>query len=112
MEMKVSDAEGITIIHFDGMLDGQTSPAAQAAFERLLEQGVTRILANFEQLSFISSAGLRVLLYTAKELKNRQGEVRICGAGPSVVEVFEISGFNTIISLVDSEAEALEDWKD
>ena len=110
MEMSISDAGGVAIIRFEGRLDGQSSPAALQAFQQLMEQGKTRILANFEQLSFISSVGLRVLLIVAKEISHRQGEVRVCHANPLVTSVFEVSGFNTIISMLETESEALAVW--
>jgi len=110
MEMTVRNSGEITIVHIEGMLDGASSPAAQTVLENLIAEGATKILFNFELLSFISSAGLRTLLIAAKELQRRAGELRVCNPNESVLEVFEISGFNSIIAVSMTEPEALESF--
>ena len=62
---------------------------------------------DFTKLDYISSAGLRVLLGAAKTLLASGGSLGIFGLNPSVLEVFEISGFSTILAVYPSEAEAL-----
>jgi anti-anti-sigma factor len=53
---------------------------------------------------------LRVLLATAKKLGGVGGDLRICGLNETVSEIFEISGFSTILNVFPSEAEALADF--
>ena len=76
----------------------------------MIEGGAQKILVNFEKLEYISSAGLRVLLTTAKQLKAVDGELRVSGLNEIVKEVFDISGFMTILKVFGSESEALEDF--
>ena len=64
-------------------------------------------MVNFEKLDYISSTGLDVLLKAAKQLKGNSGELRICSLNEFVQEVFEISGFCTILSVLNSESDAL-----
>ena len=59
-------------------------------------------------LDYISSAGLRVLLAAAKQLKTTNGELRLCNLNEVVQEVFAISGFDMILPISESESEALE----
>lgn len=108
MEMTVRDAGAITIVRFEGKLDGQSSPVAQTALREILGAGATRLLFDLTHLSFISSAGLRVLMMTAKELRRRQGAVRACSANAVVKEAFDISGVAAIITLMSTEVEALD----
>ena len=93
---------------FEGRLDTQTSPDAQQQLIGLIEAGETKILVNLEKLDYISSAGLRVLLVAAKQLKTADGELRICGLNAVVKEVFDISGFDMILPVSLSESDALE----
>jgi len=53
-------------------------------------------------LEYISSAGLRSILVVAKKLKIKNGKIILAGMEESVHEVFEISGFNAIIPIVDT----------
>lgn len=108
MEIAVSEAGEVKVIRIEGKLDTKTSPDAQALLTELIEQGATKIVVNFEKLVYISSAGLRVLLATAKQLKHNSGELRVCSLNEVVQEVFEISGFNAILVVTKSEPKALE----
>ncbi len=75
---------------------------------QLIDQGATKLVVNFEKLDYISSAGLRVLLATAKQLKGNSGELRVCSLNEVVQEVFDISGFTTILTVTKTEPEALK----
>jgi anti-anti-sigma factor len=98
----------ITIIAFAGNLDSATAPAAQQALDGILAGGVRTLVIDFTGLDYISSAGLRVLLGTAKRLGGAGGALRLFGLNETVGEVFQISGFATILAVFGSEAAALE----
>jgi anti-anti-sigma factor len=110
MKMEVRDSNDVKILEFEGNLDTNTSPDAEATINELIESGSIMLLANFEKLNFISSAGLRVLLATAKRLRGTGGDLRICALNPPVQEVFDISGFGSILSVYHSESEALSSF--
>ena len=75
---------------------------------RLMQQGIKKILLNFENLDFIASSGLRILLATAQRLKGDGGELRVCSLNETVQEVFDISGFSTLLSVFENEKKALD----
>ncbi len=108
MELAVSDAGDIKVVRIEGKLDSQTWPDAEARLTQLIDQGATKLVVNFEKLDYISSAGLWVLLAAVKRLKGNSGELRICGLNGLVQEVFDISGFATILTVTNNEPEALE----
>ena len=72
-----------------------------------MDGGEKKILVDFNLVDFVASSGLRVLLATAKRLKSEGGTLRICGLNESVAEVFEMSGFDTILNVFGSRDEAL-----
>ncbi len=108
MRISVKTTNEVKVLAFEGKLDTQTSPDAEQQLTRLIEEGENRFLVNFEKLDYISSAGLRVLLATAKQLKGTDGELRICSLNEVVREVFDISGFTTIFKVFGSESDALD----
>jgi anti-sigma B factor antagonist len=110
MKIENREAQDIKILAFEGNLDTDTSPEAEAKINELISGGAEKLVVNFEQLNFISSAGLRVLLATAKKLKGSAGELRICGLNATVQEVFDISGFSTILNVQATEDEALSSF--
>jgi anti-anti-sigma factor len=107
MNIDIRESGDVRILAFEGNLDTGTSPEAEARINELIDGGNNKLLVNFDQLNFISSSGLRVLLATAKKLGPAGGTLRICGLNPTVQEVFDISGFGTILDVSGTEEEAL-----
>ena len=82
----------------EGRLDTTTSPQLEAALNGALE-GITALTFDFEKLEYISSAGLRVLLSTQKVMK-KQGKMVIANASTEVKEIFDVTGFSDILTIV------------
>ena len=112
MEITTRTQRDVTIVAFAGQLDSKTSPQAQEAVDGILASGGRKLLVDFSALDYISSAGLRVLLGTAKRLSGTGGSggsgLRLFGLNETVREVFQISGFSTILAVFATEADALK----
>ncbi len=107
MEVSVKVVNEVSVMTFEGNLDTNTAPQAQEQIDKVIDGGSSKVLINFGDLNYISSAGLRVLLTTAKKLKASSGGFKICCLNETVQEVFDISGFSSILSVVSTEEEAL-----
>ena len=107
MDITTTDSGDVKVLSFQGNLDTNTSPDAESEINTLNDAGAQKLLVNFEKLEYISSAGLRILLATAKKLKGNAGGLKICCLNETVQEVFDISGFSTILSVATTEEEAL-----
>ena len=107
MNITTRTAEDVTIVAFQGNLDSNTSPQAQQALDAVLAGGAKKVAIDFTALDYISSAGLRILLGAAKKLQGAGSGLRLFGLNETVREVFEISGFATILQVKGSEAEAV-----
>jgi anti-sigma B factor antagonist len=107
MEIDIKEVGSVTVLGFSGNLDTNTAPNAESQINGLMDGGASRILIDFENLNYISSAGLRVLLATAKKMITIDGALKICSLNKTVYEVFDISGFNKILSLEANEEDAL-----
>ena len=108
MKLETKTIDQVTVVEMEGNLDTNTSADAQEHINTLIDDGTVKLLVDFAKVDFVSSAGLRVLLATAKRLGGTGGSLRICGLNETVGEVFEISGFSVILNVFGSEAEALE----
>ncbi len=106
MQISTRTSNDTHIVAIAGSLDSTTSPEAQKKLDAVLA-GAKKVTLDFSQLDYISSAGLRVLLGAAKQLRASGGTLRMFGLNQSVREVFEISGFSAILSVYPTEAEAL-----
>ena len=106
MELTNSKKNGYEVIEFEGSLDTASSPAAEKEINTLIESGIVKFVFNFEKTKYMSSSGLRVLLATAKKLKGK-GELKISNLNPVITEVFDVSGFSTILNVYKTEEDAL-----
>jgi anti-anti-sigma factor len=106
MDISTRTSSDIHIVAIAGSLDSTTAPQAQKALESVLP-GAKKVALDFTRLDYISSAGLRVLLGAAKQLRSSGGKLAFFGLNQSVREVFEISGFATILTVYPSENDAL-----
>lgn len=80
-----------------GRLDTNTAPKLEAAIKDSIT-GAQHLILDFTDLSYISSAGLRVLLSTQKTM-NKQGSMVIRHVNEMIMEVFEITGFIDILTV-------------
>lgn len=106
--MQVTDETlgDVLVVRPEGRLDSNTSPTFE---KHLLERldGASRLIVDFDALDYISSAGLRVLLMAAKRSRQTGGRLAICNLKEPIREVFEISGFMSILTVCADRAEAL-----
>ena len=102
MEIRQKEENGIIFLAFKGRLDGTSALEAEQTVKSILERENTRLLFDLELLEYLSSAGLRVILGAAKEMKRRDGKFVLCALNAYVKEVFEVSGFGTIIPIAES----------
>lgn len=89
----------IVVLAVEGRLDSNTSDQFEKQLFGMVEQGEARFVLDFGGLDYISSAGLRVLLKAAKELKKKDGRLCLCSLRDYVREVFEMSGFATFLPI-------------
>ncbi|MEF9939032.1 MAG: STAS domain-containing protein [Clostridium sp.] len=80
-----------------GRLDTTTAPQLESELKSSLDN-VDSLIMDFKALEYISSAGLRVLL-SAQKVMNKQGKMVIRHVNDTILEVFEVTGFNDILTI-------------
>ena len=97
MEIKKNVQDATLELKLSGRLDTTTAPQLEAELNESAE-GITELILDFEELEYISSAGLRVLL-SAQKLMNKQGSMVIKNVCADIMEVFDITGFSDILTV-------------
>ena len=98
MTITKNASDGTLYITLEGRLDTNTAPQLEAELKASLS-GVTELDLDFSGLEYISPAGLRVLL-AAQKAMSKQGKMTIRHVNETIMEVFEITGFVDILSIV------------
>lgn len=95
-----STDKSVLLLGLEGELTTESSPDLEERLSSLLQEGKTSIVIGCKDLSLVTSAGLRVFLAFAKRVKREQGSMALCEMPDNVYEVFEMSGFNTILNIL------------
>ncbi len=93
---KANDGDKLTLT-LEGRLDTTTTPQLEEELKSVLND-VKTLVFDFGSLEYLSSAGLRVLLATQKQM-NQQGSMIITNVNDTIMEVFEVTGFVDILTI-------------
>lgn len=85
-------------MELDGRLDTNTAPALELEINNSVTSEIKKLVLDFKELQYISSAGLRVLLAAQKKM-NKQGCMIIKNANEMIMDVFHVTGFIDILTV-------------
>lgn len=88
-------------VKISGRLDTTTSPVLEGELASSTDQ-IKELILDFQELEYLSSAGLRVLLVAQKQM-NQQGSMIVKNVNDVIMEVFDITGFSDILTIVNDE---------
>lgn len=100
LEIRQEYQNNIEKLCLTGRIDGITSPDLDKAVEKLISEGKRRIVIDLGNVSYISSVGLRVFLSNQKILRKISGELILFSIPDSVYQVFSISGFTNVFTII------------
>jgi anti-anti-sigma factor len=106
MAVAIEDLGDVRVIILAERIDSGNAAETETAVKRALDAG-PRVLLDMEELTYISSAGLRVVLMAAKQIRAAGGKIGVCGIEGNVKQVFEISGFLSLLSVYPDRVAAL-----
>lgn len=108
LEIAQEEQDTLRILILRGRLDADTAADLELAVQDLLTSGARDFLIDLEGVSYVSSAGLRVMLALAKQLEGSKGRLRLCAIGPAVMQVFDVAGFSKLFVIVKDRAAATQ----
>jgi len=112
METTIFTKQDSTIFSLSGRLDSNSAPLFEKQLEDFLISPCTHLVFDFNNLDYISSAGLRVILNTSKVYRSGPYRFITCAMQDHVQEVFEIAGFDTFITIERTIDESLSALKE
>jgi anti-sigma B factor antagonist len=110
MEITTTMHDGAMVLAVTGRIDTTTAGDLEAAINLGISNGTRQILLDLREVTYISSVGLRVLLATAKKLRNDGDRYALCALSMEVQKVMKLAGFTSIFSIYASQEDALAAW--
>jgi anti-sigma B factor antagonist len=99
--------DSVEIIRIKGSLDAHTAPDLESAIASIVEGGKNNIVVSFQELEYISSAGLGVFMVFFEDIREGGGDIKLAAMKQKVFSVFDLLGFPTLFDIVESEDEAI-----
>ena len=102
----------LVVLALDGFLDAHTAPDFETAIQSEVDQNHLQLIVDGSKLTYISSAGLGVFMGFIEELRERGGDIKICGLTPKIEQVFDILGFHALYDIVPDVPAAVQRFAD
>ena len=110
MNMIEENVGNVTIVRLVGALDAVTAPHMDDRLQSLTAAGAIRLVLDLHELSYIASAGIRVLYAAIRETRRRAGDLRLVGLQPHVARTLELVGMVPTITVYGDVAAALDSF--
>lgn len=102
------DKDDVTVLYLSGFLDAHTVPDFEKALQEAINEKRYKIIVNFKDLNYISSAGLGVFMGFIEEVRANDGDIKLSNLSPRVFKVFDLLGFPALFEIFDDEEQAME----
>ena len=107
MKVETARSGDVLSVSVKGRIDASTAPAFEEALRHAIADTDRAVLVDLAELTCINSAGLCVLLTADKSLHARRQELALCALTDAIAQVFAIAGFDKMLRIHGTEAEAL-----
>ena len=111
LKFSTRDHNDVTVLYPEGKITlGDGDQELGEAVRGALAGGARKLLINFEKVAYIDSSGIGELVSCYAAVKNRQGELRICGMNSKVTNLIKMTSLFAVFDVRDTEADALKDY--
>jgi anti-anti-sigma factor len=107
LEVNQDKKGDVLVLRIRGRLDAISSPTAEKKVFEYINKGENKLILDFGEVDYLSSAGMRMLLSTTKKLKGLSGKLVVCSVTSNVMDVLKMSGFDHVLELCKNEEDAL-----
>ncbi len=111
LEIKTKKVGKHTLVQLDGRLDITHSDEVEAKLLDDVQAGQGDIIINLQNISYISSSGIRIFVGMVRELEKQNRKLKLCNITPNVKKVFDVVELLDLFEVFDTEQEALATLK-
>lgn len=103
----VSRKEDTVVLTLKGRVDATTSGQIHERIMDEIEKGCQKMIIDFAEVNYISSSGLRIIIFTSKALAKKSGTLTLCALNNNIQKIFEISGLYKLFHITEDIPSAL-----
>ncbi len=102
----------VSILDLKGYLDAHTAPELESAFNKLIDGQQYKVVVNFHDLNYISSAGLGVFMAYVETMRDNSGDIKFSNMKENVYNIFDLLGFPVLYEFFKEEKEAINKFSE
>lgn len=102
----------ISKVFLKGYLDAHTAPSLEDTFSNLIQNQQYKIVVNFEELAYISSAGLGVFMAFIEKVRENKGDIKLSSMNDKVYNIFDLLGFPLLYEIFKTDDQAVNKFSE
>lgn len=106
-KQSIETVDDITFLKPEGFIDAHTAPELEKVLNDLLTERHYKVVLDCQNMEYISSAGLGVLMGAISSFRQNRGDMKLAHLPPKVFKVFDLLGFTKLFEIFDSRTEAI-----
>jgi anti-sigma B factor antagonist len=110
ISLSESENDDISEVRVDGVIDTTTAGELEEVIDSLLKRGRCRIVVDLAGVDYISSAGWGIFISHIRDVRARDGDIKLANMVPNVYEIYELLEFDKVLKVFPSIDEAREDF--
>jgi stage II sporulation protein AA (anti-sigma F factor antagonist) len=109
VDLEFKQVRNTLVVRVRGEVDMLVSEKMRQEIDKIIEEnGIVNLIMNLEEVSFIDSSGLGVIIGRYKKVNASGGRMCIVGANPSIQKILVFSGINKLVPLYSTEQEIVQ----
>ena len=105
--LELNERDGYSVLAVSGEVDVATVPKMREQLHGLVARGDKRIVVDLDEVDFLDSTGLGVLVGALKRVRSSGGDLQLVCTQPRIRKVFEVTGLTKVFAIHDNLDEAL-----
>jgi anti-sigma B factor antagonist len=110
LKIDVRSLGNVAVVEPVGFINAHTARDFESVIQNLIEQNQHNIVINCKDLSYIASAGLGAIMGFIDQIRENEGDIRMCSLNETVFNIFDVLGFTHLYSIYDTEDKAVQSF--
>jgi anti-sigma B factor antagonist len=112
LRIDVRSLGSVAVVEPAGFINAHTAKDFETVLQSLIEKNQHKIVINCKDLSYIASAGLGAIMGFIDQIRENQGDIRMCSMNETVFNIFDVLGFTHLYSIFESEDKAIQSFEE
>lgn len=108
LKIDVAEKDGVVLLKLNGEVDVYTAPKLKSRLVDLVDQGKFKIVVDLEEVDFMDSSGLGVLVGGLKRVRSHDGAIALICTQENILKIFRITGLVKVFPIFENQDQAVQ----